>query len=271
MASRHRWVTEEPVIPFDLRIVYEDDAIIVVDKPHFLATTPRGMWYQSTALMRLRTQLGNSDITPAHRLDRATAGIVLFVKDPKLRGAYQMLFQQRQVRKLYECIAAAKPLKQAAFGITRLSNPPAVFPLIHRSRIIKRRGTLQAFESPGEANSVTRIDIAANQDVVRDANDQTLASCARAGAKHLLRVYALHPYSGKTHQLRVHMNAIGLPILGDDLYPTVRSSQQDDFSHPLQLVARSLEFIDPVSHTLRHFVSTIALSAQLAPRSFQQC
>lgn len=87
-------------------VLYEDERIIVVDKPHFLATMPRGMWYRQTALIRLRERLGEPDITPAHRLDRMTAGVLVFVRDPACRGAYQMLFQNRQAVKVYECLGA---------------------------------------------------------------------------------------------------------------------------------------------------------------------
>lgn len=107
--KRHRYVLEEPHIPFECEVLYENDAIIVVDKPHFLATTPRGMWYRETALIRLREQYGEPDIVPAHRLDRLTAGIVVFVRKPELRGAYQMLFQNRKTIKTYECLAPLAP------------------------------------------------------------------------------------------------------------------------------------------------------------------
>ncbi|MFT8538034.1 pseudouridine synthase [Bifidobacterium aquikefiri] len=272
---RHRWVTHEPAIPFPIRILYADDAIIVVDKPHFLPTTPRGMWYRSTALMRLREQFQDDLITPAHRLDRATAGVVLFVRDPSLRGAYQMLFQNCQVSKRYECIAPAAIVRQPRCGATRSLNPPAVFPILRESRIIKLRGTLQAFESVGEANSSTIISLSHDQRAVLEANDRVLAAQGRHVPASLWRVYSLQPRSGKTHQLRVHMNSIGLPIVGDDLYPKIRmrttqsteadkaSTSLDDFAHPLQLVARTLEFVDPINAELRRFESQIPLEMPL--------
>lgn len=243
MPRPHRYVTEEPHIPFELDVLYEDERIIVVDKPHFLATMPRGMWYRQTALIRLRERLGEPDITPAHRLDRMTAGVVVFVRDPALRGAYQMLFQERRTTKVYECLAPAVPIRAPRTGTIERLEPPRVFPLRRRSRIVKDRGVLQAYEEPGAPNADTVIEL----------GDAVVGRAPR------LRAYTLHPRTGKTHQLRVHMNAIGLPIVGDDLYPQVRERAVDDFSQPLELVARRLSFIDPVSVEPREFVSRVPL------------
>lgn len=262
--GHHRWVTDEPHIPFDLRIIYEDERIIVVDKPHFLPTTPRGMWFRSTALMRLRERYDEPDIIPAHRLDRSTAGVVVFVRDPAARGAYQMLFQRHETQKTYECIAPASVLRRPRYGVVRPLDPPAVFPLLRVSRIVKDRGTIQAYERTGVANSRTRIDIASSQDAVLFSNARHSRPCMAKWSRGcrdapLLRVYELHPASGKTHQLRVHMNALGLPILGDDIYPRLNMRPVGDFSQPLQLVARSLSFVDPYSGELRRFASAIPL------------
>lgn len=245
----HRYVMEEPSIPFELEVLYEDAAIIVVDKPHFLATTPRGMWYRQTALMRLREAYGEPAIIPAHRLDRATAGVVVFVRDPALRGAYQMLFQRRQTAKVYECVAPCAPVRTPGAGTVRRLEPPRPFPLVRRSRIVKIRGRLQAQEEPGVVNAVT---------LVERMERVPAAGTGTAGAPMLAR-YVLRPRTGKTHQLRVHMNALGLPIEGDDLYPVVRDRAVDDFSQPLRLVARSLEFSDPVTGGMRRFVSRMPL------------
>lgn len=250
----HRYVTEEPQIPFELNVIYEDAAIIVVDKPHFLATTPRGMWYRETALIRLREAYGEPDIIPAHRLDRATAGIVVFVRDPALRGAYQMLFQERRTTKVYECVAPCVPIHTPRTGTVQQLNPPRPFPLLRRSRIVKIRHRLQAQEEPGMVNAVTRIERMAGVPAPADG------TAARAGrCNPLMARYVLHPYTGKTHQLRVHMNALGLPIVGDDLYPQVQERAYDDFSRPLRLVARTLEFTDPVTGEARQFVSRMPL------------
>ncbi|WEV42457.1 pseudouridine synthase [Bifidobacterium sp. ESL0682] len=278
MQSRHRFVLDEPEVPFELTILYKDENIIVVDKPHFLATTPRGMWYRQTALIRLRERFEESQITPAHRLDRLTAGVVLFVRNPALRRDYQMLFQEHRVMKTYECLAPSKPVIRPKTGTVERLDPPAVFPLKRRSHIVKDRGRLQAYEIPGVVNAETVIELAdtigndgadalsssGGNDVCNDSRHQHLSkrgtvSHSGVGLVGPYRRYVLHPRTGKTHQLRVHMNSLGLPIKGDDLYPNVIEPNYSDFSHPLQLVARSLSFIDPVSQEPCMFVSRVPL------------
>lgn len=244
-AGRHRWVLDEPEIPFDLPVIYEDERLIVVDKPHFLATTPRGMWYRSTVLIRVRQAFGDPGIVPAHRLDRATAGILVLVRDPSARRAYQTLFQERRVHKVYECLAPARPLVHPRTGTVTGLDRPAPFPLVRRSRIVKRRGVLQAYEETGEVNAETLICLPGED--------------GRVNPGPGLRRYVLIPRTGKTHQLRVHMNSLGLPILGDDLYPQVKDRPYDDFSSPLQLVARLLEFTDPYTGDRMRFLSRIPL------------
>ncbi|WP_372445375.1 pseudouridine synthase [Bifidobacterium pluvialisilvae] len=241
-------MTDEPDIPFDFDVLYEDERIIVVDKPHFLPTTPRGMWYRSTALIRLRERLGEPQITPAHRLDRDTAGVVVFVREPSARGAYQMLFQEHRAVKVYECLAPARPVSRPCFGTIERLEPPRVFPLRRRSRIVKDRGILQAYEEPGAVNAETVVELG--------------AGVQGAGRRRCpVRAYVLHPRTGKTHQLRVHMNSLGLPIVGDPMYPRVIDRAYDDFSNPLRLVARSLEFTDPYTGERRRFVSRVMLDA----------
>ena len=241
-------------------VLYEDERIIVVDKPHFLATMPRGMWYRQTALIRLRERLGEPDITPAHRLDRMTAGVLVFVRDSACRGAYQMLFQNRQAVKIYECLAPCRPISGPRFGTIMQVEPPRPFPLLRRSHITKEHGTMAAFEEPGLANAETLIEAR------RPLFSLPLAG---GGAKRRRVVpireinpicrYTLHPRTGKTHQLRVHMNSLGLPIVGDDFYPRIQTRPYDDFSQPLQLVARVLRFTDPITGEKREFVSRVPL------------
>ncbi|WP_314686986.1 pseudouridine synthase [uncultured Bifidobacterium sp.] len=228
-------------------VLYEDERIIVVDKPHFLATTPRGMWYRQTALIRLRETYDDPLITPAHRLDRATAGVVVFVRVPFWRGAYQLLFQNRRVEKTYECIGPELPVAPPRHGEATPLDPPHSFPMFRRSHIVKTRGVLQAYETDGDMNAETLIEAG-----------ETVA----AG----LRRYVLHPRTGRTHQLRLHMCSLGLPILGDDLYPRVLDRPYDDFASPLQLVARSLRFVDPATGETREFVSRIPLTAAASDR-----
>ncbi|MGA6171911.1 RluA family pseudouridine synthase [Streptomyces sp. NPDC012600] len=224
----HRDFAAEEPVPFPVGVVYRDERLVVVDKPHFLATTPRGRHITETAVARLRRELGAPALQPAHRLDRLTAGLVLFVVRPEERGAYQTLFRDRLVRKEYEAVAPY--------------DPELVLPRTVRSRIVKERGVLAAREEPGEANSESRVELV-----------------ERRGA---LGRYRLVPATGRTHQLRVHMNALGVPIVGDPLYPVVAAEGAvEEWDRPLQLLARRLEFTDPVSGEPRRFESGLRLSA----------
>ncbi|MFF1298508.1 MULTISPECIES: RluA family pseudouridine synthase [unclassified Streptomyces] len=224
----HRELPYEVPVPFPLELVHRDEHIVVVDKPHFLATTPRGSHVTETALARLRRELGVPELGAAHRLDRLTAGLVLFTVRPEERGAYQSLFRDRQVRKEYEAVAPY----DAALALPRTV----------RSRIVKERGVLAAYEVEGEPNAVSHIELVDR----------------RAG----LGRYRLTPTTGQTHQLRVHMNALGVPILGDPLYPEVAAPvPAGEFRHPLQLLARALDFTDPITGVEHRFRSTRVLEA----------
>ena len=214
----YRDLPHEVDVPFELPVLYRDDNIVVVDKPHFLATMPRGSHVAQTALVRLRRDLGLSELSPAHRLDRLTAGVLMFTLRREVRGTYQSLFARGEVRKTYLARSGAEP---------GLSAPQVV-----SNRITKRRGVLQAVIEPGEPNA------------------ETLVEPLGAGR------YRLIPRTGRTHQLRVHMASLGLPIDNDPLYPEVRHVNPDDFRAPLQLVAHRLEFDDPISGRPRSFVSS---------------
>ncbi|MFF5976274.1 RluA family pseudouridine synthase [Streptomyces sp. NPDC012769] len=222
----HREFPVEERVPFEVGVVYRDERIVVADKPHFLATMPRGRHVTETALARLRRELGLPALQPAHRLDRLTAGLVLFVVRPEDRGAYQTLFRDRRVRKEYEAVAAY--------------DAGVALPVTVRSRIEKERGVMAAREVPGEPNAESRVEL-----------------LGHAGG---LGRYRLVPETGRTHQLRVHMNALGLPILHDPVYPVVREDGPEDFGRPLQLLARTLGFTDPFSGEERRFESRLSLS-----------
>jgi tRNA pseudouridine32 synthase/23S rRNA pseudouridine746 synthase len=227
----HRDFRPEPAVPFPVGVVHRDERIVVADKPHFLATTPRGRHVTETALARLRCDLGLPALAPAHRLDRLTAGLALFVVRPEFRGAYQTLFRDRRVRKEYEAVAR--------------HDPAVALPRTVRSRIVKDRGSVAARQEPGPANAVSHVELLAHH----------------AG----LGRYRLVPATGRTHQLRVHMSALGLPLLNDPLYPVVLPEPgADDFSRPLQLLARALEFTDPVTGRAVRFESRYELSAWTA-------
>ncbi|WP_396926479.1 pseudouridine synthase [Mycolicibacterium sp.] len=213
----YRELPDEVVVPFDIPVLYRDDDIVVVDKPHFLATMPRGGHVAQTALVRLRRSLELPELSPAHRLDRLTAGVLLFTVRPEVRGAYQTLFARGLVSKTY--VARSSSVSSVALPVTV------------RSRIVKHRSVLQAVEEPGEPNAETRVEALGDG------------------------WYRLTPRTGRTHQLRVHMASLGLPIDNDPLYPRVVEVAADDFSAPLRLVSQRLEFDDPLSGEPRSFVS----------------
>ncbi|MFJ4921490.1 RluA family pseudouridine synthase [Streptomyces sp. NPDC088725] len=222
----HRDFAPEERVPFGIGVVHRDERIVIADKPHFLATMPRGGHITETASARLRRDLGLPALQPAHRLDRLTAGLVLFVVRPEDRGAYQTLFRDRRVRKEYEAIAPY--------------DPAVALPVTVRSRIEKERGVMAAREVPGgEPNSESRVEL--------------LGHHGGYGR------YRLLPATGRTHQLRVHMNALGLPLLDDPVYPVVQEPGPDDYSRPLRLLAKVLEFTDPLTGEPRRFESRLSL------------
>ncbi len=307
--KQHRWVVNEPQIPFSCEQLYCDDNLMVVDKPHFLASMPRGMWYRQTALIQMREKTGNEELSLAHRLDRATAGVLVMTTHKSVRGAYQKLFESRAVHKMYECVASdelacalAEPRLREQL-VQRLSEDG-----VHRAQLVavnegegashasrwglqisshieKTVGIFQAAElelgdegNADGADGAVNADAVGGSDVADGANSvsahsvnattliavkpqeqlsehekQTLASNPH------MAIYQLWPRTGKTHQLRVHMNALNCPMLGDDLYPTVIDRAYDDFSSPLALVARRMRFTDPLTGEERVFHSQIEL------------
>lgn len=214
----YRELPDEVQVPFDVPVLHRDADVVVVDKPHFLATMPRGRHVAQTALVRLRRELGLPELSPAHRLDRLTAGVLVFTARREVRGAYQTLFSRGLVRKTYLARAAVDPALE--------------LPRVVRSRIIKRRGVLQAACEPGPPNAETLVELVSPDGL-----------------------YRLTPRTGRTHQLRVHMNSLGVPIDGDPLYPNIIDVPDDDFSTPLRLLAQRIEFDDPVTGARREFVS----------------
>ncbi|WP_407318938.1 pseudouridine synthase [Isoptericola halotolerans] len=242
---------DEPVVPAltDVEVLHRDENLLVVDKPHLVATMPRGRWVTQTVLTHLRVILGLPDLVPAHRLDRPTAGVLVLTVRPEVRGAYQLVFQERRARKVYEAVAPL-PADGGTVRAGVASTEPAStagFPRTVRSRIVKRRGVVRAEEVPGEPNAESRIDL-----VERDP--------ARG-----LGLYRLEPRTGKTHQLRLHMASLGLPILHDPFWPELRADAPDDPARPLQLLARSLVFDDPLTGERRELVSRRSLSAWPLP------
>ncbi|WP_326960793.1 MULTISPECIES: RluA family pseudouridine synthase [unclassified Arthrobacter] len=239
----YRTLPPETRIPVELRILHQDENLLVVDKPHFLPTTPGGTYIQESALVRLRNQLGLPDLIPMHRLDRMTAGILLLSTNPETRGNYQVLFEKRQVQKEYECVAAAHPAP---------GHPAVDFPIVVRNRMTKSRSYLLAEVIDGEPNAETRIEQLRTFDGP--------APEAPDGGPARRAVYRLEPHSGKTHQLRVHMASLGLGIVNDAFYPELLDKAPDDYSKPLQLLARGIRFVDPITRRPVEYRSGLELS-----------
>ena len=223
----YREVPEEPFIPFHEVVLHADADLVVADKPHFLPVTPAGGHVRETLLGRLIRRTGNDALVPLHRIDRETAGVVLFSANPRTHASYQAMFRERRIEKQYEAIAPALPSVQ--------------FPLTHSSRMAAGEPFFRMQEIDGPANSETRIDVLAR------------------GDGHWR--YGLTPVTGRKHQLRVHMAALGAPIANDATYPSLRHRTPGDYSAPLQLLAKRLSFIDPLSGDRRSFRSGFVLQA----------
>ncbi|WP_244971457.1 pseudouridine synthase [Paramicrobacterium chengjingii] len=224
----HRDLRDEIEVPFELDVLHRDDRIVVIDKPHFLSTIPRGRHVTQSVVVKARRMLDMPQLVPAHRLDRITAGVLLLTASREWRGAYQTMFDRREVEKEYEAIAAAPGDRE--------------LPATVRSHIVKIHGEMRAYDvADREPNSETRIELVEQN-----------------GA---LGRYRAIPRTGKTHQIRLHMNDLGLPIVNDPFYPDVVDVSIDDFSAPLQLLAKTLRFIDPVDGTTREFQSARTLEA----------
>jgi len=222
----YREVADERLIPFAETILYADADLVVADKPHFLPVAPVGSYVRETLLTRLQQRLGNPNLAPLHRIDRGTAGLVMFSATVQSRNAYQKLFREHSIDKRYLAIAPALPHLD--------------FPTIRATRIVRGEPFVLSAETEGEINAYTRIEVEA-----RDGERWT---------------YALYPTTGKKHQLRVHMAALGAPIVNDDFYPAMIERSPDDFTRPLKLLAQRLSFVDPLSGEARNFESGLTLT-----------
>jgi len=215
----------ETPIPFAERVLFQDAHILVADKPHFLPTIPTGRFLKETLLVRLKRSHDLPHLVPIHRLDRETAGVVIFSLNPDSRGAYQSMFQKRVVKKTYEAIAPMLAGRE--------------FPFTYRSRMQDAQQFFVSEEVEGEPNSETLVEL-----------------LEQRGA---LARYRLHPHTGRKHQLRLHLSSLGAPILNDAFYPVALPCKGDDIGSPLQLLARSIAFDDPLTGQARSFSSELTL------------
>lgn len=233
----YRDVPNEPIIPFEPNILHLDEHLLVVDKPHFLPVIPTGQYVSQTVLAKLRVNpqlqtvqgLNVDDISPIHRLDKDTAGVMLLSVNPASRSAYQGLFEHRQVKKTYEAIAPTRK--------------DLVYPLTVKSRLVRGEPFFLTQTVDGEPNSETTIEL------IEDFGE--------------LGLYRLTPLTGKKHQLRVHMASLNMPLLNDNFYPTVQPKGTSDFAKPLKLLAKSIAFDDPMTGEARCFSSRLSLLDRL--------
>jgi tRNA pseudouridine32 synthase/23S rRNA pseudouridine746 synthase len=227
----YRHIANEPELPAKASIVFEDEHLLVADKPHFMPVTPTGRYVQQSLLVQLKNITGNDDLVPLHRLDRETAGLVMLSKRPADRNAYHALFRDQAMRKVYHAVSDYQPSLK--------------LPCVHTSRLEADERFFTSKEVAGTPNSETHISLLKVE-----------------GTRAL---YQLEPISGKRHQLRIHMMALGLPLEGDQFYPTVLRGpdEEEDFRNPLQLLAKSMAFTDPVTGEAREFHSAMRLSIAL--------
>ncbi|MDP5131976.1 MAG: pseudouridine synthase [Paraglaciecola sp.] len=224
----YREVNVEPVVPFSERIVFQDDLILVAYKPHFLPVMPGGAYVEECLQNRLRRKTANPHLQAVHRIDKATAGLVLFTHQVETRQHYHRLFETQQITKTYQAIAN--------IGNNAISNDQT-WEVKARMEKSQPKFLMQIVE--GVANSHSHIRC------VQQTTEQAL--------------FELKPISGKTHQLRLHMQSIGFPLLHDTYYPALHTSRLDDYSKPLQLLAQQLRFVDPITQQVRHFSSNTEL------------
>lgn len=227
----YRSLADEAANPAQEAVLFEDELLLVADKPHYLPVIPSGRYVHETLLVRLRHKSGLDDLAPLHRLDRETAGVVLFAKQPATVHHYAALFAQRGMHKTYEAIAPWREGMQ--FPLERRTG------LVDGSHFMQMREWTAEDGLPGPPPAHTTVEWL-----------ETQGALAR---------YRLTPHTGRRHQLRVHMYALGLPILGDQIYPNLQAEPLDDATNPLRLLAQSIAFIDPVTHQPRHFISQQAL------------
>ena len=217
-----REVFSEPCIPFAETILFLDDEILVACKPHFLPVIPGGRYVDECLLNRLRRSTGIEDLVPLHRIDRGTAGLVLFSVNKKSRGLYAGLFLNRLIEKTYQAVAACQPLQETASWHVE-------------TRIERGEPGFRMTTAPGRVNASSAINLV-----------EVRGELAR---------FTLRPHTGKTHQLRIHMSGIGFAILNDSYYPELLTERADNYAAPLQLLAQRLNFKDPLSGRNREFRS----------------
>ncbi|MDY0220962.1 MAG: pseudouridine synthase [Desulfobacterium sp.] len=218
----YREVDAEPILPFEEKIIFQNDHLIAACKPHFLPVVPSGPHVNETLLNRLKTKFSNPDLVPIHRIDRETAGVVLFSVDPTTRGAFQRLFMEKKVTKVYE-------------AVTHWPGSSTPLPSRIINRIERGEPWFRNTVVPGKPNAETRLKL------VKTENNRAF--------------FRLFPLTGKKHQLRIHLASLGCPLENDRYYPDLLPKQPDDWEHPLMLLSREVRFMDPIAQKKRVFTS----------------
>jgi tRNA pseudouridine32 synthase / 23S rRNA pseudouridine746 synthase len=222
----YREAIEEPQIPFSERVIFQNQHILIADKPHFIPVTPSGPYVNQCLLSRLQKATGLDQLSPIHRLDMGTAGIVLFSLKRETRHLYHRLFAEGRVKREYSAVASIPHNMDRKEWVVE-------------NRIVRGEPWFRMQIAEGEINAITRI---------------ILLECR--GDKGL---FELLPATGKKHQLRIHLNSLGFPVINDPFYPEVRNDLIEDYSKPLQLVAGRLSFQDPISGESMKFESEYRL------------
>jgi tRNA pseudouridine32 synthase/23S rRNA pseudouridine746 synthase len=247
----YRRIPDEPELPFKAQVLFQDEHLVVADKPHFMPVTPAGRYVRSSLLVQLKEELGIDTLSPIHRIDRETAGLVLLSVNPQERDAYHALFRDRKVQKNYQAIAPY--------------SDDLVFPLTRKSLIEEDAQFFLSREVEGTPNSETRIEVLKLLDAAVDISMGSAAGSPSSSPENSSKpsaLYQLTPVTGKRHQLRIHMCALGIPIEGDQFYPEVLRGPEEieDFRQALQLLAEKIAFTDPITGEEREFKSLLRLS-----------
>lgn len=181
--------------PFDLPILHEDRWMVAVDKPAGIAVHPAGRRVQGTLIHRLhrryrRTDDPAHDVVPRllHRIDRETSGVVAVGLEESFHGEVRRQFEQREVQKTYLAVVHGRPSPEV--------------------------GTVQLAIGP-DRRSPIRLKLEARSDGT-GLPASTRYRVVRSNARFSL--VELVPETGRTHQIRVHMDAIGCPLVGDKVY-----------------------------------------------------
>lgn len=178
---------EEPEVPLHFGVLFEDESVLAIDKPAGLPVHPSATYHHNTLTALLRQRFGNDPPRIAHRLDRETSGLLICGRTPDSERTLKLGFENRKVTKRYLAIVRGRMPEDEGRIALPMDNAKEGLHI------------LMEVVPEGEGSpSVTEYRVVARTD------EATLVSLA--------------PQTGRQHQLRVHLSAIGFPIIGDKLY-----------------------------------------------------